>query len=150
MLEGKTADDRFDHDVRVIGKEIRERVAKLRAWGMSALAIQKLIGDDSDKPSQLLINKQNKVLLTDYGNKEIKMEPLQKAVFFLFLRHPEGILFKELADYKQELCSIYKEVTGREDIDAIERSISRLVDPYDNSINEKCARIKNRNFASLI
>ena len=141
--EGEPADERFDTDVYLIGKEIRDRIAQLQSKGLTTLAIRKLIGDESDKPGKLYINKHNKVYLTDYGNKEIKMEPLQKAVFFLFLRHPEGIFFKDLGDYRDELGRIYKEITGRDDSEAIERSINRLTDPLDNSINEKCARIKN-------
>ncbi|MBQ9893463.1 MAG: hypothetical protein IJM35_09960 [Bacteroidales bacterium] len=142
-LQGLPADERFDKDVYLIGKEIRDRIEQLRAKGLSSLAIKKLIGDDSEKPGKLLIDKHHKLYLTDFGNKEIRMEPLQKAVFFLFLRHPEGIYFKDLADYRDELGAIYKEITGRDDTAGIERSIQRLTDPFDNSINEKCARIKN-------
>lgn len=142
-LVGKPADDRFDSDVYLIGKEIRDRLDLLRAKGLSTLAIRKLIGDDSDKPGKLLIDKHKKLILVDYGNKEIKLEPLHKAVFFLFLRHPEGIYFKDLKDYKNELGAIYREITGRDDITGIEDSIDKLTDPYNNSINEKCARIKN-------
>ncbi len=142
-LAGLSADERFQTDVLLIGKEIRERIEKLRAKGLSTLAIRKLIGDDSDKPGKLLIDRHNRLILTDYGNKEIKLSPIHKAVFFLFLRHPEGIYFKDLENYKDELGRIYREITGRDDIAAIEDSINRLTNPYDNSINEKCARIKN-------
>ena len=38
------------------------------------------------------------------------MTPIVKAVYFLFLRHPEGILFKELIDYRDELDMIYRSV----------------------------------------
>lgn len=141
--EGKPADERFDTDVYLIGKEIRELIEQLRTRGLSTMAIRKLIGDDSDSPGRLFIDRRHRIFMTDYGNREIKLEPLQKVVFFLFLRHPEGILFKELADYKEEMLSIYKEISGRDDSDAIKRSIDRLTDPFDNSINEKCARIKN-------
>lgn len=65
-----------------------------------------------------------------------------KTVFILFLRHPEGIYFKELDDYRGELFDIYSSITGRSDTKAIMQSIEKLTDPYDNSINEKCARIK--------
>ncbi|CEA16244.1 putative membrane protein [Fermentimonas caenicola] len=142
-LEGLSADERFDDDVYLIGKEIRERIEQLRAKGLSSLAIKKLIGDDSDKPGKLLIDRHNKLILTDYGNKEIKLSPIHKAVFFLFLRHPEGIYFKDLGNYRDELSKIYNEITGRDDVAAIEESINKLTDPFDNSINEKCARIKN-------
>lgn len=65
-----------------------------------------------------------------------------KTVFILFLRHPEGIYFKEPDDYRGELFDIYSSITGRSDTKAIMQSIEKLTDPYDNSINEKCARIK--------
>ena len=142
-LEGLSADERYDTDVYLIGKEIRERIEILRSKGLSSLAIKRLIGDDSDKPGKLLIDKYNRLILTDYGNKEIKLSPLHKAVFFLFLRHPEGIYFKDLGSYKEELASIYEEITGRDNKKSIEDSIDKLTDPFDNSINEKCARIKN-------
>ena len=142
-IEGLPADQRYDKDVYLIGNEIRERLEKLRAKGLSEYAIRKLIGDDSDKPGKLLIDKHNKVILTDYNNKEIKLSPIHKAVFFLFLRHPEGIYFKDLPDYREELGRIYKEITGRDDLAAVEDSIEKLTNPMDNSINEKCARIKN-------
>ncbi len=142
-LAGLSADERFDEDMYLIGREIRERIDRLRAKGLSSLAIRKLIGDDADKPGKLLIDKHNKLILTDFGNKEIKLEPLHKAVFFLFLRHPEGIYFKDLGNYREELGAIYREITGREDLAGIQDSINKLTDPLNNSINEKCARIKN-------
>jgi hypothetical protein len=39
---------------------------------------------------------------------ELKMYPLNKAVYFLFLRHPEGIRFKYLPDFKEELAMLYQ------------------------------------------
>ena len=137
------ADETFDIDIQIIEQEIRDRVNQLRAKGITELAIRKLIGDDADKPGKIHIDERHKIYMTDYGNKEIKMEPLQKAVFFLFLKHDEGIYFKDLGDYRKELTDIYKEITGRESIEDIENSIARLTDPFDNSINEKCARIKS-------
>lgn len=142
-LANKDADERFDADVDLIGQEIRERIDLLRARGLSSLAIRKLIGDDSDKPSRLIIDSQYRIILPDYDNKEINLSPIHKAVFFLFLRHPEGIYFKNLSDCRDELSSIYKRITGREDLSAVEESIDRLTNPLDNSINEKCARIRN-------
>ena len=142
-LEGKEAIDRFEDDIYLIGKEIRGLVEKLRSKGLSELAIRKLVGDSSSEPSHLRINKQNRIFLTDYGDKEIKLSPVHKAVFFLFLRHPEGIYFKELPNYQDELRKIYSGLSTREDKSVIEDSVKKLTDLYDNSINEKCARIKN-------
>ena len=73
---------------------------------------------------------------------EIHLTPLPKAVYFLFLRHPEGILFKNLPDYRKELLDIYSQLTGRKCDKEIKQSIKDITDPTKNSINEKCARIK--------
>ena len=35
--------------------------------------------------------------------KKISMTPLPKALFLLFWRHPEGICFKDMSDYREEL-----------------------------------------------
>jgi hypothetical protein len=88
----------------------------------------------------------------DYNNVEITMEPIVKAVFILFLRHEEGIYFKDLSDYQTELEIIYRAVKAkRNDINEkmqlgftpqISNSVKSLTNPFSNSINEKCTRIK--------
>lgn len=74
-------------------EEVKERIAKLRLRGISQYILEQLIHPD-DRLSRLVITKDYRLLLPDYNNMEIKMEPLVKAVYFLFLKHPEGILFK--------------------------------------------------------
>ena len=70
------------------------------------------------------------------------MTPLVKAVYLFFLSHPEGVLLKNLQDYYPELRKWYLETTDRVDISRIDKNIAALTDPLNNSINEKCARIK--------
>ena len=73
---------------------------------------------------------------------EIKMEPLNKAVFLLFLKHPEGIIFKYLPDYRKELIKIYADIKPYGINDRVIKSIEDVTNPCLNSINEKCARIR--------
>ena len=80
-------------------------------------------------------------MLPDYNNMEIKMEPLVKAVYLLFLNHPEGILFK-LPEYREELTQIYDKVKCYGLTDRSLQSIEDVTNPLLNSINEKCARIR--------
>ena len=95
------------------------------------------------KLSRLKITKDCNFILVDYGNREIDLQPVHKAVYMLFLAHPEGIEFKRLSEYRDELLKYY--LTTAKDIDKqkIEESVDRLVNPLDNAINEKCSRIKN-------
>ena len=70
------------------------------------------------------------------------MEPLVKAVYLLFLKHPEGILFKRLPEYRQELTEIYVKLRPGGLTDRALQSIEDVTNPLLNSINEKCARIR--------
>ncbi len=94
------------------------------------------------KLSRLRITSKNEILLEDFDKKEVKMDTLTKAVFLLYLNHPEGIRYKELSDHQQELEQIYSSITGRDDLDSIRKSVADLCDPLNNSINEKVSRVK--------
>ena len=100
------------------------------------------VPDKSEKLSRLIITKDYRILLPDYFNLEVKMEPLVKAVFLLFLRHPEGIVFKCLPDYREELIDIYKDLRPLGLNNRSLQSIEDVTNPCLNSINEKCARIR--------
>ena len=60
----------------------------------------------------------------------------------LFLKHPEGIVFKYLPDYRKELAEIYQKIKPFGLNDRAIRSIEDVTNPCLNSINEKCARIR--------
>ena len=92
--------------------------------------------------SRLRISSQHRLFLDDFDGVEVKMNALDKTVYLFYLQHPEGVSFKQLADYKLELLNIYTSVSGREDMEAMRSSIDTLTDPFDNSINEKVSKIK--------
>nr|MCR5679609.1 hypothetical protein [Prevotella sp.] len=122
-------------------EEVKERIAKLRQRGISQYILEKLVHPD-DRLSRLVISKDYRLVLPDYNNMEIKMEPLVKAIFLLFLNHPEGILFKHLPDYREELTKIYMKLKPYGISERTLQSIEDVTNPLLNSINEKCARIR--------
>ena len=93
------------------------------------------------KLSKLRITKDGTILLADY-QKEVKMEPIVKAVYLLFLNHPEGIAFKYLPDYRKELTDLYQKIKPFGLTERAIRSIEDVTNPLLNSINEKCSRIR--------
>ena len=113
----------------------------LRAIGVSALEELRLEAAKS-KLSRLVITEDYRFVLADYQNKEIELQPVHKAVYLLFLAHPEGIEFKHLSDYREELLRYYLATARNMDKQKIEESVDHLVNPLDNAINEKCSRIK--------
>lgn len=120
--------------------EVQMLVERLRQSGVGEMVLQRLF-----KPTQQLSRmhiQYGHIFLPDYNNMEIKMPTLSKAIYMLYLRHPEGIMFSYLPDYRDELLHIYGLITGRDSREDIRKSIDDVTDPTRNSINEKCSRIK--------
>ena len=97
--------------------------------------------EETDEGERIRVTRDYRILLPDRFDTEIRLRPLVKTVFLLFLRHPEGIRFTNLPDYRAELMDLYRGVTRRSSGPEMERSIDRLVDPKDNSIHEKAANL---------
>lgn len=91
--------------------------------------------------SRLVITDDYRFVLEDY-HKEVELQPVHKAVYLLFLAHPEGIEFKRLAEYRDELLGYYMSTAKMMDKEKVIEGVDHLVDPLDNAINEKCSRIK--------
>ena len=116
-----------------VAQEVRRLVGKLQAEGRSDLLLRAIgvplleelrIEAAKGKLSRLLITK-------DY-----------RFIYLLFLAHPEGIEFKYLPDYREELTRYYMATAKMLDKEKIIEGVNHLVNPLDNAINEKCSRIK--------
>ncbi len=95
--------------------------------------------------SRIRIDKEVRIFLLDYSDQEVKMPCLPKTVFLLFLIHPEGVSFKNMRIYLQELYNIYQIVMKKNiEADKIRQTLGNLVDPMGNSIYEVCSIIRNR------
>ena len=124
----------------ILLEEVKEKLKLLRKYGMSESEIWSHVhGGQSLIP--LIISRNYRIFLGD-ERKEAQLEPLVKSLYLLFLHHPEGIIFKDLPDYRQELAAIYNKVRPWGLTDRALRSIEDVTNPMLNSINEKCARIK--------
>ena len=130
-----------DKSIGDLMEEIRKRIIELRKRGVQLHLLRDLI-EEQPTLSRVVIDKDFRIILPDYNNLEITMSPLPKAVYLLFLKHPEGIVFKQLHDYYPELLDIYKRISNRVVEKKILKSINDITDPTKNSINEKCTRIR--------
>lgn len=143
IAKAPTEEDIADYaSISDIAKEIQDRINLLYAKGVSEYVISKIVSLPEPQLSTLLITEDFRIFLPEYNNMEIKMPTLSKALYFFYLRHPEGVLFKELRDHKAELSEIYRTISPLENMDKIEKSIDDIVDSTKNSVNEKCSRIK--------
>lgn len=127
-------------ELELLLKELRLKMLQLKKYGVSEQEILSSIHHDQPL-QQLIITRNYKIFLGD-DRKEVHLEPLVKAVYLLFLKHPEGINFKELPDFREELTRIYDKIRPWGLTDRAMQSIENVTNPMLNSINEKCARIR--------
>ena len=130
--------------------ELKRLIEQLQAEGRNDLLLKAIgvplleelrIEAAKGRLSRLIITDDYRFILEDY-HKEVVLQPVHKAVYLLFLAHPEGIEFKRLADYREELTRYYMATAKIMDKEKVMESVDHLINPLDNAINEKCSRIK--------
>ena len=130
--------------------ELKRLIEQLQAEGRKDLLLKAIgvplleelrIEAAKGRLSRLVITEDYRFILEDY-HKEVELQPVHKAVYLLFLAHPEGIEFKRLADYREELTRYYMATAKIMDKEKVMESVDHLINPLDNAINEKCSRIK--------
>ena len=123
-------------------QEVKRLVSQLQAEGRTDLLLHAIgvplleelrIEAAKGRLSRLVITKDYRFILEDY-QKEVELQPVHKAVYLLFLAHPEGIEFKRLADYRTELLRYYMATGKMLDKEKVIESVDHLVNPLDNAI----------------
>ena len=139
------------HTPEEIAEQVRQLAGQLQMAGRKDLLLKAIgaplleelrIEAARAKLSRLLITRDYRFVLLDYEHKEVEIQPVHKAVYLLFLAHPEGIEFKRLGEYREELTRYYMATAKLMDKEKIMEGVEHLVNPLDNAINEKCSRIK--------
>ncbi len=133
-------------DTAQILADLSRTVQRLRLEGVSLMAIHEYI-DKQEPLSQMVITPDYRIILPDYkdvnnNDLEIEMGALPKAVYFLFLRYPEGIVYKHMQDYHAELLNIYRQLRPGTDEARIRLTVTKVTDPLGNALNENLARIR--------
>jgi hypothetical protein len=142
--------ENLDEDAKAVIKDIESRLAELKDSGQLLFVIpilKELLDKQTEKVdfksiSRIQIDKQNKILLP-YFKKEVELSHLTKSVYFLFLKHPEGIPLKELGNYRKELLTIYTTVSNQLDHDKMSKSIDDVVNVETKAIYTHLSRIKS-------
>ena len=140
-------DTKTNDELKQLMEELRHKMQRLKEYGMSEKEIFSSLHTDQQLP-QLIITRNYRIFLGD-EHREVHLEPLVKSVYLLFLKHPEGIVFKNLPDYRKELAKIYNKVRPWGLSDRALKSLEDVTNPMLNSINEKCARIR-RTFVTML
>ena len=128
-------------EVAEILENLENNVKKLRLQGVTLSAIHEFI-DKQEPLSPLVITEDLRIFLPEYNNIEIELSAQRKALYFLFLNHPEGIVLQHLEEYHKELMNYYKQTSGGVVTPRMEESIKRLETYGNNQLNVVLTRIR--------
>ena len=131
-------------------RKMLELARELFELGFSLNELNSLLGLVKVQPVPIEVSLYGKInLVIGDTRKEITMTPMSKALYILYLKHPEGIRLKELSDYKKEIAQIYSRIARYDNPNTIEESIDNLLNPLRNTANENICRIKSAFFRHL-
>lgn len=135
-------DEIREEDVRETIEDLERNIERLRLLGIPLAVIAEFVAK-YETVSRLRLTDDLRIFLPDYDNREVKMGALYKAVYFLFLNNPDGIVLQQLEDYHHELVNYYLQTSQREELTPrMVDTINRLEYPGDNTINIVLSRIK--------
>ena len=117
---------------------------RLRAMGITADVPGTMPEPEVAGPVDLYIDRLYTIRMSAPDGPVLPLRPLVKALFILFLRHPEGILLKQRDRYRQELEDIYAVISPNTAKEDIRVRIGRLVNLQDNSFSEKASVLNAR------
>lgn len=95
----------------------------------------------SNNISPIVINRDLKVILPAYNELEMRFSPLLRTIYLLFLCHPEGIVLKQISDYRKEIDNIYLLIKPGGDDYRMKHSIDDLCNPMSDSLRQKLSKI---------
>ena len=84
------------------------------------------------------------LVLPDEDGVQIKLTPMERTLYILFLRYPEGINADELWRYWDELCNIYGSQMIYDDRSLIEDAVEGICDEEKVTWYTNVSRIKRK------
>lgn len=142
--------EQLDEEAKEIVQDLENKLKELKDSGQLLFLIpvlKDLLNKQShtidfNSISKMEIDYQNKIQLP-YFKKEVELSHLTKSIYFLFLKHPEGINLKELGNYKKELLTIYNSISNQLDYDKMAKSIDDVINLETKAIYTHLSRIKS-------
>ena len=148
MLKLRTADVCPDCQRLIRAKQIPHMQLRYTFDVMEDIRRQLLFKDRYDLLRQatpmLVKGRAQKIVLPEMGMLQINLSPTERAIYLLFLNHPEGIRLAEMGDYKAELRGILNKVSPSDSRETIESQLEKLCEYNSNSLSERMSRIKRK------
>ena len=133
----------MDEDAASIVAQIKTLLKQLKTKGATDKEIDSLLTDE-DKPGRAYVDSKGMLVLPDAGGVQIRLTPMERTLYILFLRYPYGINADELWRYWDELCDIYGTQTVYDDIGLIEDAVEGICDEEKVTWYTNVSRIKRK------
>ena len=131
----------LDDDVLALVLKLKAAASALRAKGLDDDTLQDILLTDDRKGVTLAAG--GVMNLLDYGA-TVRLNPMEKTLYTLFLRHEEGIYVGDFWRYYDELVDIYRGMTRFEDNLAITDAVDNVLDDSRVTLYANLSRIKKK------
>lgn len=133
----------MDEDAASIVAQIKTLLRQLKRKGATDKEIDSLLADE-EKPGRVYVDSTGLLVLPDAKDIKIRLTPMERTLYILFLRYPDGINADELWRYWDELCDIYGSQMVYDDKDLIEDAVESICDEEKVSWYINVSRIKRK------
>ena len=96
-------------------------------------------------PSAMEVNEQRMTLLfTSVNPRPVKLTPQEMTVYLFFLNHHRGEYFNRLGLYREELVKMYRRLSDKVEVDALENSIDNMIANTRTILNPVITKINRK------
>ena len=86
----------------------------------------------------------HKMYLTDLGDLQINLNPTERALYLVFINHPEGISRADLIDFRSELIRHYAFFSNSSDNNQINEAVDLLTNALEQKLMQVLSRIRRK------
>lgn len=132
----------MDKETEYIVAEIKALLSDLRAKGIPEETIEGIISET--RQGRIQLNTNGTLYLPDYGGVSVRLNPMERTLYILLMRYPQGIPVDDLYLYYDELCKIYMKQTVYDDVEIAKDAVGALVDDCKTTLYTNVSRIKKK------
>ncbi|MBU0487652.1 MAG: hypothetical protein KKA07_08545 [Bacteroidetes bacterium] len=113
--------------------------------GSQLVAFQKVMKKDMGIQAEIEIQNHSDLILNTGRHKaELNLPALERAVYFMFLHQPDGIVLKQIGEFGSLLHELYSRFNNRLDVESCKATTEKLMDLSSNRLYESIAKINSK------
>jgi hypothetical protein len=99
----------------------------------------------TQRPSRVVITPgREPIRFMDMGNSQLRLSPLEKAIFILFLENPSGISFNRMSEHRDRLKQIYMTIGHNLTLANLTNTLDYMTNPTENRLSETVSKMRTK------